>query len=117
MILSGEKTEEYREIKPSFCARFLLVRGEHRNQSWWKIWLNHFGVNDIKICITSGAMTWKHYDTNIFVNGMTPPIPEFEMIHIEIVIETGNEDWGAKKEVFYFVIKLGTLISKVNCNG
>lgn len=114
MILSGEKTEEYREIKPSFCSRFLLIRGNHKKPSWWKIYLKLYGIHHIKMGLRIGTTTWKHYDTNTFVNGMTPPIPEFEIEHKRIEINIGRPEWGATKDKEYFVIKLGAVLSKNN---
>ena len=114
MILSGNKTDEYREIKPSFCSRFLLVNGQHKKPSWWSIFLEWNGKGMIKSGLNMGYMTWKEYDTNTFVNGMTPPIPEFEIVHKRIEIGTGRPEWGAVDRTEYFVIKLGAVLSKKN---
>jgi hypothetical protein len=118
MFLSGDKLEEYREIKPSFCARFLLLNGEHKNASWWTSYISIWSVSvagSIKWDLFVGEITFKEYDNIIFPNGMTPPIPQLEFEFKGFEIREGNPKWGAVEGAVYFVLKTGKLISKVNC--
>lgn len=83
MIASGEKKEEYREIKPYWTKRFL----GHHNQ------LNPFF----------------HV---IARNGYRPDSPEIVWVHEGIEIGEGKPEWGAEPGKQYFVLKIGELIKK-----
>lgn len=92
MILSGEKTEEYREIKPHWVTRLTnqtmyLVRP----QSQWK---------------------FNQYDAIQFFNGgyYSDDLPNFIIECKFIEIGLGNPEWGAEEGVEYFIIKLGVQI-------
>jgi hypothetical protein len=83
MILSGEKKEEYREIKDHYKVRFFeQEEGE-----------------TIK------------YKTVTFTNGYRPDSPRFVIEFKGIEIRTGNPEWGAEPGKQYFVIKLGEVVS------
>lgn len=80
MVLSGEKKEEYREIKP-----------------YWTKRLKDFLVK-------------KTFDTITFSNGYTKNRPQFEIELKEIVFEVGNTYWGADYGKEYYVFKLGKIL-------
>jgi len=95
MILSGEKKEEYREIKPFFISRLceplpmsIISGGNLRD--------NHTGQN----------FKFKHYDAVEFINGYSKDAPrttfEFKGVHAG----KGNPAWGAP-DFDVFIIKLG----------
>lgn len=92
MILSGEKTEEYREIKPHWITRLTNQRGETaRPQSTWKI-------NKIDaVCFYNGA----YYSKDL---------PNFAISVDSVEIGQGRKEWGAEVGVDYFIIKLGVQI-------
>lgn len=95
MIKSGEKKEEYREIKPYWAKRLstelplsFVVGGQFRNR--------HTGANHVV----------KHFDTVTFSLGYNPATRiVYECLGIEI--RGGNPEWGASPGVDYFVIELG----------
>lgn len=82
MIASGQKKEEYREIK-----------------KYWDQRLLHNG----KI---------KQFDIVTFKNGYSrfSPMMSFEVK--EIVIADGKPEWGAEKGAKYYVIRLGDRIEQ-----
>lgn len=111
MILSGEKEQEYREIKPFFISRLF----EYKN------WLNITGLDAIKHFETSfralgsSSSLWrfiKPFDSITFSNGMTKDCDRFEIELKGINISTGRKSWGAEEKVFYFVFDLGKILSK-----
>jgi hypothetical protein len=79
MIESGEKPEEYREIKDYYVSRF----------------------------IDYDAMDFKHYDAVLFRNGYSSDSPTCLRELKFIDIGTGIEDWGAVRGKKYFILKLG----------
>lgn len=85
MIASGEKKEEYREIKPYWVTRLanVVVRGE-TFQRWW--------------------------DAVEFRNGYSKYAPKVMLTWKGIEVREGNPHWGAELGKKYFVIKLGERI-------
>ncbi|HEU4903181.1 MAG TPA: ASCH domain-containing protein [Flavisolibacter sp.] len=83
LIASGEKKEEYREIK----------------EFWWRR-LTHG-----KYCI------FNEYDTVCFRHGYAKNAPTVTVKCNGIVIAKGKEAWGAEQGVDYFVISLGEILS------
>lgn len=91
MILSGEKKEEYREIKPyyqtRFCNWFGIIVGKERN-----IIRPCFGNQPVMFC-----------------NGYGKDAPTFiAMCFIEI--GTGKEEWGAEPGKEYFVLTVKEIL-------
>lgn len=120
MIFSGEKKEEYREITPYWCNRLL--------KSNWKGWFNkdiaklyfenYDALETLLDLIKSNIILFKKYKSVMFSNGMKPVniLPRFKAEIKSIQIGEGKEEWGAKKGKQYFVIKLGKIFDKNNCN-
>ena len=86
MILSGEKKEEYREIKPYYETRF-------RN-AW-------------KGSLIGGAARREI----MFRNGYSKDSPSF-IAKCTISIGTGKEEWGAEKDKQYFVLKIIEIVKE-----
>lgn len=93
MILSGEKKEEYREIK-EYWIRRLFVN-----------WREYFQLQE------KGKFKVAAFDRIIFRNGYNPDSPKLEIECTGIEIGYGLQAWGASPNVKYFVIKLGSLIN------
>ena len=93
MIESGIKKEEYREIKP-FWEKRLFEKFQHIDENGETVYT--------KIA--------KDYDVVKFIYGYTKRSMMFKLDNI--VINTGNPDWGAEEGVKYFVIKLGERIEQ-----
>lgn len=81
MIKSGEKKEEYREIKPYYNNRF-----------------THFYEDICEACI-KGSMCV------IFRNGYSKNSPSIKCL-VNINIGEGNPDWGAEPGKEYYVLKI-----------
>lgn len=120
MTKSGIKTEDYREITPYFCNKFLLVQGESMQKKWWEEKFNYTGsifTDNIKWIIENIAInnfSFKPFAYNTMTlgypkSGDTERIIQFE--HDGIEIRTGNTEWGAEEGKLYFVIKHGKRIS------
>jgi len=86
MILSGAKTEEYREIKP-FWTKRILERWENDRQS---------------------TITFLHgYSKN-----RRQMIVEFKSLDQRC----GRPEWGAQHDIKYYVLGLGKILSTRNCD-
>lgn len=84
MILSGEKKEEYRDIKPYYTVRF---------QKLWQ-----------------GSLIGGKAEREImFRNGYSAESPSFIAV---CTIDTGmgKEEWGAEKNKIYYVIHIKKII-------
>jgi hypothetical protein len=83
MIASGEKKEEYREIK----------------EYWWKR-------------LTKGQYSiFKQYDIVRFKNGYAIDAPSMDVEWLGTTIRQGVKQWGAEPDEQYFVIKLGKVLN------
>lgn len=85
MIASGEKKEEYREIKDYWTKRLL-----HTDLSLNPYWLVQFR------------------------NGYSKDAPTITLVCKGISISEGNPKWGAVEFQKYFVIELGNIISTIH---
>lgn len=86
MIKSGEKKEEYREIKPYWTRRF-------RNALYGLTMISPFG----SIVYAQGTL--------IFKNGYQKNAPKIRCF-IELSQGYGRPDWGAEKGKLYYVLKI-----------
>lgn len=79
MILSGEKKEEYREIKPYYDSRFSKynIRSDY----------------------------YKPIGTVLFRNGYSKSSPTLKC-NVECAIDTGKTEWGAEPGKLYYVLKI-----------
>ena len=111
MIASGEKTEEYREIKPHWIRRlceFWSVGG--RSPAMMTSHLAIFyseNAHLLKYYIELHDVTFKNFDAVTFHLGYSKDRPSMTFAIKEIVIDEGKEEWGALPGENYFVIKLG----------
>lgn len=93
MIASGEKTEEYREIKPYWAAR--LMNG----------FPSTFGIDHIN-------PDFKTFVGVLFRNGYSGGARQKSFFIDSISIGEGRPEWGAEPGKKYFVIKIRNIISK-----
>jgi hypothetical protein len=106
MILSGEKKEEYREVKPYFNSRLSLIPN-----SYFKNWANE----SIADYYTKDNDNFAYdYDAIEFTNGYNPKSPKILIEFNFIKVAKGKEEWGAEKDVLYFVLKLGKILKTEN---
>lgn len=84
MIASGEKKQEYREIKDYWSKR---LNSKHPYS---------FGC--------------QNFDVVRFRNGYAKDAPKVTFVFNGSRIDYGNKDWGAEPGKKYFVIELGAII-------
>ena len=105
MIASGEKTEEYREIKPYWQKR--LCRFCHPYHcSVLSCEDCYQGYNDIVEDFR------KHYEVTFYL-GYQKNRPQMTFEIKALSVDEGNVEWGAEKGKKYFVIKLGKRIDNL----
>jgi len=120
MILSGEKREEYREIKPYYLIRLTNAAKDYEHCEGL--------TNDIANEICKDLMNdtpihvllehhekFRHYGTITFSNGYSKKRRQFEIELKSISVGTGNHSWGADVGRKYFVLHLGAIIHS-NCS-
>lgn len=101
MISSGKKKEEYREIKKYWIDR-LLTDTDFK--------LLEYVINDGEGDYL--GYLEKKFDFIIFSNGYSKTRKQFVIELKSIKIKEGNQDWGAKPNIKYFVLELGKIVYK-----
>lgn len=105
MILSGEKKEEYREIKSFWNVRLLN----------WPFSKTSNSLKDIQIHIECcPRKVFKPFEFVEFKNGYSKYAPTMLVEIKNIKIDTGQIEWGAAIGEQYFVIELGNIIETKN---
>lgn len=97
MILSGEKKEEYREIKPYYERRFynyFRSQGEMMEKAPLNEWL----VTDLVF-----DMVVK------FRNGYSVKSPSF-VAKVRLTIGEGKPEWGAEEGKRYYVLRIHKIL-------
>lgn len=97
MILSGEKTEEYRVIKPYWTKRFENYFGRNYDFSEG----GHKPIWDSQKRVV------------IFRNGYGADKPAFNA-ECTISEGTGKENWGAERDTVYYVLKIHRILGGRN---
>jgi hypothetical protein len=113
MILSGYKTEEYREIKNSIVSLLFNWKkvGNTRDYVTATFQAN---CNDREV--NRCWNTQKEFSSIVFSNGYSSDRRQLEVEFYGLIdIREGKEEWGAVKGEKYFVIEFGNIISKTNC--
>ena len=95
MILSGEKKEEYREIKPYYRSRF----------------------NNLFCMAPYSGLPYGHDIVKImFRNGYSTNSPSF-IAECTLDIKTGRTEWGAEAGKEYYVLKIKEILKEDKING
>jgi hypothetical protein len=100
MIASGEKKEEYREIKGYWIAR--LTWHEYHGLSIDSILALQFVNADV---------LRRDIDIVSANNGYAKDCPNVKWKHEGILIGEGNPEWGAELGKKYFILKIGELLN------
>ncbi len=117
MILSGEKTEEYRGIKPYWVRRLIFVRDEME----WGIWEEFCGDlanptlhhNNIEELMDFFSARFRKFDFVEFTNGYGNDKPRVTAKFEGTDVGVGNYAWGSPN-IPVFIIKIGEIVSKEN---
>lgn len=92
MIKSGEKLEEYREIKPYYTARFLKALGCPKTKE-------QDVMEQLRQTEANTSMTV------LFRNGYSNNSPSL-MAECYLSIGKGKEEWGAVPGCEYFILRI-----------
>ena len=102
MIASGEKLEEYRELKPYWFLRLMVG------------FLN--GANKVETVETFykvyGEKMFKRFDYIIFRNGYASNAPTIKVQCLGITIGHAKPEWSDNWQGEVFIIKLGELLTQ-----
>lgn len=107
MIASGEKTEEYREIKPYWISRFCYKASPSFPIPWVSMVINAQNPVYLWEALKMRTMVLRGFTHVTFHLGYAKDRPSMTFAIKEIVIDEGKEEWGALFGKTYFVIKLG----------
>lgn len=113
MIDSGEKLEEYREIKPYWGARLLYnipVPWGGYLTPWRDIERGDFEFNGWSNFISPNSI-FEKYDVVKARNGYAKDSPVWIRKFLGTELREGKPEWGAEPGKKYFVIKLGERIN------
>ncbi len=115
MTRSGEKKEEYREIKPYWIRRLMALSDRHSESIIMDELvydLRHpferfHSVGDLlDLC----GISFMRFDITHFTNGYGKHMPNFQIECKGIRIGIGNPEWGAP-EYPVFIIEHGNIIN------
>ena len=108
MILSGEKKEEYREIKPYYTKRFSKV-GLLMEE------IAGFGRDECNnVIINFKPSTTDRTCQILFRNGYSSESPSF-VAKLSVTIGEGNPDWGAEPGIKYYVLHIKEITNTYKC--
>jgi hypothetical protein len=112
MIASGEKKEEYREIKLYWMTRLLYKIDVPWGGYMWPG--NDIAAGDYSFVgwkrATGGAPVFEEFKLMTARNGYSKEAPVLTRQCLGIEIGEGRPEWGAEPGKKYFVIKLGEKI-------
>lgn len=108
MIASGEKKEEYREIK-SYWIKRLLIDVEVRNPA--------ISYEILASLIAAGddfnvGYSFQDFDIVSANNGYAKDCPNIKWQHKGIRIGEGKPEWGAEPGKKYFILEIGELLKQ-----
>lgn len=109
IIASGEKKEEYREIKPYWCNR-LLWHEYHKDVGCLESLKQALEYDSERGWLTDGVFTTK-YDTVTFRNGYSKDAPTIIVELKHITYGEAKPEWSDNWQGNVFIIKLGDIIS------
>lgn len=110
MISSGEKKEEYREIKPYWCNRLI----DNIGMDYWKGIFIHNPIEKLTgdMCGFPHDFIWNygniHYDEIRFRRGYTNETMLFKLKE-QVSIGIGKSEWGSPENKV-FILKIGERI-------
>lgn len=115
MTKTGEKKEDYREITPYWCNRFLLCNNETKSKKWWED--EYFNQMTLEERIENIELfcSFKNFDNNIMTLGYPKKNDSERILTIfnrGFDIAYGHPEWGAEPNKLYFVIKHGAIENK-----
>ena len=93
MILSGEKGEEYRDIKPYYTSRFKKI-------------FDMYPYSNIPYGTDKREIKFR--------NGYGRDKPEF-VARCTLDIKTGREEWGAEPGKEYYTLKIHEITERSGC--
>lgn len=108
MILSGEKTEEYRELKPSMVSLFF----DYKDLGVTREKFIYILEND-----PNNAACWstlKEFKSVTFSNGYSKTRPQYEIEFHSLDYRKGNKNWGAESDKRYIVLELAEILSTIH---
>lgn len=100
MILSGEKKEEYREIKPYYETRFANVLFPK----------SEIPMDNVLLDYVSKFPNYKEFKV-MLRNGYSKTSPSF-IADCTLSVGTGKEEWGAEPGKEYFVLTVHEILNK-----
>ncbi len=102
MILSGEKTEEYREIKPYYTTRFTRIFRDFFNMPMAKS-----KSQDLNEWLQTGS---RFQFPERFSNGYQKNSPSF-VAYCLLSVGKGRPEWGAEPGRQYYVLQILKILS------
>lgn len=115
LILSGDKKEEYREIKAHYISRLLKqkIQSKFRDDLAWILAGNDEELEPIKYFKDSG-FSFKDFDFARLCLAYAKNRPEIDIEIKNVKIGIGEKKWGAEENELYFVIELGDILETRN---
>ena len=106
MIASGEKKEEYRDLRPYYANRLLYGCSLGVKQYWEEVFANAQTKDWFKPEMLLRDYGSRFYDAVRFHRGQGSPVTMLVEC-LGISVGKGKPEWGAPEDKEVFIIKLG----------
>lgn len=103
MIISGEKKEEYREIKPYYYIRF-------KNADMFP---DPLGIDETHLILD--PQNFRKYEI-MFRNGYSAESTSF-IAKVYLTTDFGKPEWGAEPGIKYYVLHIEEIVGTYKCNS
>ena len=113
MTKNKVKKEDYRDITPYWCSRFLLQNGKKQKQEFWDKYLFSYKSTGLFNALNSNDKIHRisiiEFSQNIMTfNDISKTL---KLEHKGIEVRAGKTEWGAIDNThLYFVIKHGVVV-------
>lgn len=113
MTKNKVKTEDYRDITPYWCSRFLLQNGKKQKQEFWDKYLFYYKITGLFDALNGNDKIHRISIIEFSQNIMTLGYPKsndiskiLKLEHKGIEVRAGKTEWGTIDNThLYFVIK------------
>lgn len=109
MIASGDKRQEYRELKPYWMNRFLLYVGNVKDVNFWK-WDEMLNPESAKEQILDHPnIDFQKYTHIVFKNGYAKDAPTIKVEFNGFMVGDAIPKWSDNWQGSVFILKLGNI--------
>ncbi len=108
MILSGIKSEEYRDLNSYWANHFILCNGKRANRAYWKRFLTK-RLTPVKFN-NDPSLSFRQFKAVCFQLGYASDASRVTLRFEGLEIGSAKPEWSDNQKGNVFIIKLGHII-------